>query len=141
VTTSQLAAMALAVGGGLLYHLSQKSVPTGAGPLAILFHAYLIAAVLCLGLALLTADTPQRRELLHPHGISFALGLAVLIIEAGILFVYRSGWPIGRAALVMSVLITALLLPVGFFVYQERISSAQLAGLVLCLVGLGLLCR
>jgi len=139
MTFNQVAAMALAVAGGVAYHLAQKGVPRDAGPLVVLFHAYLIAAGLAL--ILLIAGGQWRALAARPLPISVALGAAVLAIEVGVLLVYRSGWPVGRAALVNSVLVTAVLLPVGFVAFHEELTPGKLAGLAVCLVGLAMVCR
>jgi drug/metabolite transporter (DMT)-like permease len=139
VTTPQLAFMAVAVLGGVLYHLAQKAVPAGANPFAVLFHAYVAAALLCLAAVAATAPRELRETLTRPSGIALVIGVAVLLIEAGFLFAYRSGWPVGRAALVQSLLMSVILLPVGYFLYQEEVSAARLAGAALCLVGMALL--
>lgn len=141
MTTFQLASMGLAVAGAVSYHLSQKSVPKDAGPLAVLFHAYLIAAALCLLLVLLAGGEQGRAELLRPRPVSLALGVCVLAIEVGVLLVYRSGWPVGRAALVSTLFATAVLLPVGYWFFGETLPPLKVAGLAACLAGAALLCR
>jgi drug/metabolite transporter (DMT)-like permease len=140
MTKFQLATMMLAVAGAVSYHLSQKSVPKDAGPLAVLFHAYLVAAALCLVLVLFAAGEQGRAELLRPRPISLALGVCVLMIEVGVLLVYRSGWPVGRAALISTLLATVALLPVGYWYFGETLPPLKVAGLVACLVGTILLC-
>lgn len=131
--------MALAVAGGVAYHLAQKGVPKDAGPLVVLFHAYLVAAGLAL--ILLIAGGQGRALAARPLPISVALGVAVLAIEVGVLLVYRSGWPVSHAALVNSVLVTAILLPVGYLGYHEALTAGKIAGLVVCLLGLVMVCR
>jgi drug/metabolite transporter (DMT)-like permease len=140
MTKFQLATMSLAVVGAVSYHLSQKSVPKDAGPLVVLFHAYLVASALCLVVVLLTAGAPGRAELLRPHPISLALGVGVLMIEVGVLLMYRSGWPVGRAALISTLLATVVLLPIGYWFFGETLPPLKVAGLVTCLAGTILLC-
>lgn len=141
MTKFQLTSMALAVVGAVSYHLSQKSVPKDAGPLVILFHAYLVASALCLVIVLFTAGDPGRTELLRPRPISLALGACVLAIEVGVLLIYRSGWPVGRAALISTLLATLALLPIGYWFFDETVPPLKVAGLVMCLAGTVLLCR
>lgn len=141
MTKFQLTSMALAVVGAVSYHLSQKSVPKDAGPLVILFHAYLVASALCLVVVLFTAGELRRAELLRPRPISLALGACVLAIEVGVLLIYRSGWPVGRAALISTLLATLALLPFGYWFFDETVPPLKVAGLVMCLAGTALLCR
>ncbi|MFO0877617.1 MAG: EamA family transporter [Gemmataceae bacterium] len=140
MTKFQLLTMMLAVAGAVSYHLSQKSVPKDAGPLVVLLHAYLVGAALCLLLVLLTSGEQERGELLRPRLISLALGMGVLMIEVGVLLMYRSGWPVGRAALISTLLATAVLLPVGYGFFGESLPPLKVAGLLVCLVGMLLLC-
>lgn len=140
MTKFQLASMGLAVAGAVSYHLSQKSVPKDAGPLVVLFHAYLVASALCLVVVLFTAGEQGRSELLGPRPVSLALGVCVLAIEVGVLLIYRSGWPVGRAALINTLFATAALLPVGYWLFGETLPPLKVAGLAVCVVGVVLLC-
>lgn len=140
MTKFQLATMILAVVGAFSYHLSQKSVPKDAGPLVVLLHAYLVASALCLVIVLFTAGEQGRAELLRPRPISLALGVCVLMIEVGVLLMYRSGWPVGRAALISTLLATVVLLPAGYWFFDETLPLLKVAGLAACLVGTILLC-
>jgi drug/metabolite transporter (DMT)-like permease len=138
MTTSQLAFMLLAVLGGLLYHLAQKAVPEDTNPFTVLFHAYFAAGLLCLAVIACTTPKELRGTLARPSSVSLLLGIAVLVIEAGFLLVYRSGWPVGWAALVQSLLITVILLPVGYFWFKEDVSVVRLVGVAMCLGGMAL---
>jgi drug/metabolite transporter (DMT)-like permease len=140
MTKLQLATMILAVVGAASYHLAQKSVPKDAGPLVVLFHAYLAAAALCLAIVLFNAGEQARAELLRPRPISLSLGMCVLAIEVGVLLMYRSGWPVGRAALIGNLLATAVLLPIGYWFFGETLPPLKIAGLAACLAGAILLC-
>jgi drug/metabolite transporter (DMT)-like permease len=141
LTTDQLAFMALAVAGGLLYHLVQKVVPAGANPFTVLFHAYLAATLLSLAVVAWIDPKELRAAFARPSAVSVLLGVAVFGIEAGFLLAYRSGWPVGWAALVQSLLLTLVLLPIGYLVFREDVSLVRLAGVALCLAGMALLIK
>jgi drug/metabolite transporter (DMT)-like permease len=141
VNTSQWAFMALAVVGALFYHVSTKSAPADRHPFTILFHAYLTAGLLCLAILACTAPKELRAAIARPPVVSLQIGVAVLLIEAGFLLAYRSGWPVGWAALIQSMLLTVLLLPIGYYLYREEVSVARLAGVVLCLGGMALILK
>jgi drug/metabolite transporter (DMT)-like permease len=133
--------MALAVVGALVYHLAQKAVPIGANPFVVLFHAYVAAGLLCLALAAGISTTELRAAVARPSLVAVVIGVAVFGIEAGFLFAYRSGWPIGWAALVQSLVLTVVLLPIGYFVYQENVTPTRLLGVAMCLAGMALVMR
>ncbi len=140
MTGFQLAAMTLAVIGNVAYHLSQKSVPKDANPLIVLFHAYLVASGLCLVMVLGSMGSAGFTQLFRARSISLLLGVGVLTIEVGILLMYRSGWPVGKSALINTLLVTMILLPVGMWFFGETIPPIKLAGLVVCLIGTIMLC-
>jgi len=133
--------MALAVVGGLAYHLAQKAVPPAANPFVVLFQAYVAAAVLCLGAIAWTGPQGLRAAVDLPPAVAVLLGVAVFGIEAGFLMAYRSGWPVGWAALVQSLVLTVALLPIGYFAFREDVSPARLAGIALCLAGMALVLK
>ena len=68
---------------------------------------------------------------------SYVLGLSIVGIEVGYVFLYRSGWKVSNGALTSSMCLSLALLVIGFLVYREHISIKQLAGILVC--GLGLL--
>ncbi len=141
MTASQLAFMGLAVAGGLVYHLAQKAVPADANPFVVLFHAYLAAGLLCLAAVAVSAPAEARGTLARPSAVAVLIGVAVFGIEAGFLLAYRSGWPVAWAALVQSLLLTVVLLPVGYFAFAEDVSPVRLVGVALCLTGMALVLK
>src|SRR5262249_2776481 len=102
--------------------------------------AYLIASALCMVIVLFTGGEEGRAELLRPRSVSLGLGVCVLMIEVGVLLMYRSGWPVGRAALIGTLLATRVLRPLAYWIFSETLPLVKVAGLVTCLVGTILLC-
>ncbi len=132
--------LALTVVGTLLYHLAQKTMPRAVNPFALLAVAFATALALCLLLLLFVERAPLRSM----HGLnwsSLALGFSVVMIEAGYLVAYRSGWKLNRAALISNVAVAILLIPLGTALFQEDVSLRMMAGAVLCISGLILLVR
>ncbi len=127
----------IAIGGGALYHLAQKSIPKDANPLAALFIAYLtsVAAVL-LCLLLFPADKSFVASLKKAHWAMFAVGIGAAAIEIGFLLAYRSGWNISTAGLIVNITIALLLIPVGLVLFKEQLSTWNVVGIVLCILGL-----
>lgn len=133
----------LTITGAVLYHLSSKSVPRTAHPLATIVVAYLIAIAACV---LVAAVWPQEAgmRLASARGLGWSvagIGLGAAMIEVGFLVAYRAGWPLNAASLFVNVTAALLLVPVGFALFAERVSVARGAGIALCLVGLFLLSR
>ena len=49
---------------------------------------------------------------------------------------YRAGWKISVASLVMNIALACVLLAVGLLVYHETVSLRQGLGVLVCLVGI-----
>ena len=132
----------MAVTGGVLYHVSQKSIPKQVSPFAAIIIAYAIGILCCL-LALILI--PGRRPLLESwQGANWAVwlvGISAAIIEISILLAYRAGWNISITSVVVNISVALVLLPVGLFVFRERVSWPNAVGIVFCLMGLYLLSR
>jgi uncharacterized membrane protein len=133
---------AVAVGGTLLYHLAQRSVPKDINPFIATIIAYLVGIVLCAVCAFaLPSSRPLRDSLSETNWAVFALGLAAAAIELGFLLAYRAGWKISLAAVAVNIAVTLLLIPIGLLVFKDQLSVRNIAGLVLCLLGLILVAK
>ena len=132
----------LAVGGGVLYHLAQKSIPRGMNPFYATIIAYLIGIVLC---AICGLVYPGGKSLVDSAKESnwavLALGFGVAAIELGFLLAYRAGWRIGIATIAANVAITVVLIPVGIVVFKDQLSLRNVVGLAFCILGLILVVR
>ena len=133
----------LAVFGGVLYHVAQKSVPKQVSPLAAIMVAYAIG-VLCCFLAMLFIS--RERPLLESSVAAvnwpvWLVGISATVIEVSILLAYRAGWNISVTSVIVNISVAIVLLPIGLAIFRERISSANAVGVVLCLFGLYMLSR
>jgi drug/metabolite transporter (DMT)-like permease len=126
--------------GGLTYHVAQKTMPTDVSPLILLAAAFAIALTLCV-LSIPWMEPASLRLRRSFNWSSLALGVSVVMIEAGYLIAYRSGWKLNRAALTSNVAVAILLIPLGTVLFQERVSLRMLVGTALCISGLVLLVR
>jgi len=128
----------LIVGSNCFYNICTKSMPKGANTFGALTITYLAAGVLS---AVLFAASVKPSAYVHELGkanwTSYVLGLSIVGIEVGYVFLYRSGWKVSNGALTSSMCLSLALLVIGFLVYREHISIKQLAGILVC--GLGLL--
>jgi drug/metabolite transporter (DMT)-like permease len=134
--------VAVAIGGNVLYHVAQKSIPSGAPPLLSLLVTYAVAFV---ATALLLPLAPEKLKLRDGlsslNWASIGVGVSIVAVELGVLLAYRAGWRMSVASLTVSSALALVLVPVGVTVYRERLSPANVAGLVLCLAGLVLVAR
>ncbi len=133
-------AILVAVLSSVLYHIFIKMIPAGASPLLGLGIAYVVSAGVCF--ALLPLFPPADGFAAGIRALNWttpALAVAIVGIEAGYLLAYRAGWDISLGALVGNVIVAIVLLPVGRWLFSERLSLSQAAGVVLCIAGLLLL--
>ncbi|HZS06092.1 MAG TPA: hypothetical protein VFD58_14730 [Blastocatellia bacterium] len=132
----------LTIGGGVIYHLSSKSVPKTLDPLLAIIAAYLTALVACLSALLLF---PVRDSVADSvRGINWAvpgIGIGAAAIEFGFLLSYRAGWQLNVTSIIVTVAVAVVLIPVGFAFLKERLSGWNVLGIVFCLVGLVLISR
>lgn len=130
----------MAVTGGVLYHVSQKSVPKQVSAFAAIIIAYAIGILCCL-LALIFV--PRERPLLESwQGANWAvwlLGIGAAIIEISYLLAYRDGWNISITSVVVNISVALVLLPTGLLVFREHLSVPNAVGIACCLIGLYLL--
>jgi multidrug transporter EmrE-like cation transporter len=55
------------------------------------------------------------------------------------LLVYRAGWNIGIAAVLVNVVASLILVPVAIFLFKEKLSLINIVGILVCLTGLVML--
>ena len=133
---------AVAVGGSLLYHLSQRSIPKGANPFHATVIAYAVGAILCAVCARLYPGGRSFVETLKTANWAvFAVGFAVVAIELGFLLAYRAGWRVSVAAVSVNVAVTVLLVPAGLLLFKDELTPRHLLGLALCILGLILVAK
>lgn len=130
----------LAILSSALYHFAAKSTPANVNFPVSLSVTYLAA----LGLVLLTAIfLPPKAgllaELRQLNWASFLLAVAIVGIEFGFLLVYRSGWNLGIAAVLVNVVASLILVPAAIFLFKDRLNWVNIAGILVCLAGLVML--
>jgi multidrug transporter EmrE-like cation transporter len=137
--TSTIVAVLLAVGGGVLYHVSAKSVPKDLAPALVLVVAYSTALALSgtAHLWLTSHEGAVTSRLLHPAVLGLGAGAAM--IELGYVLTYRAAWPVSVASVVVNGMVAAVLVLVGLIVFEERLSLVRFTGMLRCLGGVWLL--
>jgi uncharacterized membrane protein len=136
------ATLALTIGGNVLYHLAQKSIPAGVHPLVSIMASYVTAFVLSIaGLVMFPLRDPIAVEVRRLNWASIALGLSIVAVELGFLLAYRVGWRISLASVTSNTAVALILLPTSLFVFREHLSLTNGIGLLLCVVGLLLVTR
>ena len=127
----------IAVGGMLLYHLSQKSIPKEMNPFHATAIAYLMGIVVCAVLGFTySADRSIVNSLKTSNWAVLGMGVGAAVIEVGFMLAYRMGWRISLTAVATNVAATVVLIPIGLFVFREHLSMRNILGIIFCVLGL-----
>jgi drug/metabolite transporter (DMT)-like permease len=127
----------LAICSSTLYHFTAKSTPADVNFTISLLVTYAIAfAVTLLTFFFFPAKNGILSEVRQLNWASIALAVAIVGIEFGFLLIYRSGWHLGIAAVLVNVTASLILVPVAIFVFKDKISWMNIAGIFVCFAGL-----
>ena len=132
--------IALIVLSNVFYHLCSKSTPQSISPFASLTVTYLVAAAASAGMFFtLDRGASLMREYQKLNWSSFVLGLAIVGLEVGTIYMYKAGWEISVGQLIYSSILAIILIFVGALLYGEAITGTKVAGILVCMVGLYLI--
>ena len=132
----------MAIGGGVLYHISQKAVPKEVSPFAAIIIAYSVGILLCI--IAIIADPSGRNfttSLKSSNWAVIGIGIGATVIEVGFLLAYRAGWNINSASVICNIAVALILIPIGLLAFKEHLSLRSAAGIGCCLVGFYLLSK
>jgi drug/metabolite transporter (DMT)-like permease len=129
--------IALAVCSSAFYHFVAKSTPSNVNFTVSLLVTYAVAFVVTLvGFFFFPVENGIKTELTKLNWASIGLAVAIVGIEYGFLLTYRAGWNLGIAAVLVNVVASLILLPVAIFLFKDKISWVNIAGILVCFVGL-----
>lgn len=132
--------IALIVLSNVFYNISSKETPTGIDPFASLTVTYLVGAALSLVLYLaLNRGGNLIDEYKSINWSSLVLGVTVVGLEAGSIYMYKAGWHVGSGQIVHSILLAVCLVVIGVIVYREPVTFTKIAGVLICMFGLFLI--
>lgn len=130
----------LAICSSALYHFSQKQIPAGVNPIVSVIVTYIISLVICFGLLYFVWPSGGLWGAVKQlNWASYVLAFSLIGLEVGFLLVYRSGWNIGLASVLVNVVASLILIPLALFVFKDKLSWVNIAGILVCLVGLVML--
>jgi drug/metabolite transporter (DMT)-like permease len=114
-------------------------------PMVSLMITYLAAGSLTLFLFFLMPqiftidkklDITLMGQIKQANWAPYLLGFVIVGLELGNILMYRVGWNISLGSLVSNISLAVILLAIGIFFYKEVISTSQVFGIGLCIVGL-----
>ena len=134
--------IALALLSDIVYQIAAKSTPQDLNPFASLTITYLIGAAIS---AIIFFAMTKGGNLFHEWGQAnwtmVVLGLAIVGLEAGAIYMYRVGWNVNTGYIVKACFMAVGLLLVGYLLYKEQITVSKVTGIAVCLIGLFLINR
>jgi multidrug transporter EmrE-like cation transporter len=140
----QLAWLSVAIAATVAYHLVLKLTPSTVNPLLSLLVTYLVVSLLFAAALLIApgaAGFEWRNEARQLNWTALALAGAIVALDLGFVYLYRSGFPVSLGALVTQSAAVLVLLVIGVLVFREKLTLANGLGLALCLAGLWLVNR
>ncbi|MGI6049575.1 MAG: EamA family transporter [Acetivibrionales bacterium] len=130
----------LIVLSNIFYNICSKETPSSINPFAALTVTYTIGAVVSIVLYFaLNKGGNLIQEYKNINWSSFVLGLAIVGLEAGSIYMYKAGWNIGSGQIVHSILLAICLVIIGVVFYRESITATKIAGILICMFGLYLI--
>ena len=129
----------LIVASNCVYQICAKSVPEAANAFGSVTVTYLVGALIT-GAVFLASVKPANAlaELGKLNWSSPTLGLAIVGLEVGTVFMYRAGWRVSVGSTVANISLAVVLLFVGYLLFHEHITARQLVGVAVCALGLWL---
>ena len=131
----------LIIVSNLVYQSCSRCASKGVQPFAALTIVYCIAAMSSFLLFLILGRggesfTASLRSL---NWANYLLGLAIIGLEGGFLYLYRSGWNVSVGPICSYCGVAIGLLILGALCFHEHVSLRQVVGTLLCLGGIALI--
>lgn len=132
--------IALAVFSDIFYQICSKSTPETLNPFASLTITYMVgAAFSAIIFFIMSGGGNLISAWKEVNWTTFVLGLAIVGLEVGSIYMYRVGWNINTGYIVKSLILAIALILVGYFIYKEQFTVTKAAGIAVCLLGLYLI--
>ncbi|MBQ7155267.1 MAG: hypothetical protein IJR85_06925 [Synergistaceae bacterium] len=121
----------------VFYNICTKSIPQDSDSFGTLIITYIAGGVIAY--VLFCVHSGSINPFSSFNMPSLVLGLAIVGLEAGYVYLYRAGWKVSMGSLTANICLAVVLLFVGGMVYRENISLRQIIGAVVCMIGLYLM--
>ncbi len=127
----------IAIISTVMYHVFQNSISSSANPVISLIATYITALVLS-GILYFVypRETSIGESFKELNWASYGLGFAIVTLEVAFLLVYRTGWNIAVAALLVNVVAAILLVLLGYVLYSEKITLINFLGIIISVIGI-----
>ena len=119
------------------YNVATKSIPSELDAFGTLIITYIAGGIVAFILFFTHSGSLNFAQ--NFNWPSVILGLAIVGLEAGYVYLFRAGWEISKGSLFANTALAIVLIIVGKIIYHENISLRQIIGAVICLCGLYLI--
>ena len=121
----------------ILYHNATKNTPKNVNSFLSLSVTYIIGAFISLLIYFFTRKSINFLLDLHKlNWTSYFLGVSIVGLEVGYIYMYRSGWQISKGSLLVNILVAVVLIILGILLYKESLNLKNWIGIVLCILGI-----
>jgi multidrug transporter EmrE-like cation transporter len=136
----QMIWLGVAIAGTVGYHLVLKLTPAGANPFLSLAITFAIGSLAYIGIFAATPGTASLRgELAQLNWTTVALAAVVVCLDLSFMMLYRTGFEVSLGQLITQSGAALLLLLLGVAFFADKLSLANIGGILLCVVGLWLI--
>ena len=129
--------IALVVLSNIVYQICAKSIPGSVSPFSSMTVTYLVGAAFSTAMYFIMDKNHNIvKELGQMNWAPYALGIVIVGLEVGFIYVYKAGWQVSMASIVQSSFLAIALVIVGALLYHEALTWNKLVGIGFCMVGL-----
>lgn len=119
------------------YHIASKGTSPAINVFASLTGTYAVALVMCIAMFIITGhDISILQEFSKATWATYVLAIGIVGLEAGFIYMYKSGWDISIGSLVCNIGLAVCLIIIGVLFYKEVLTLKKVAGILLCIAGL-----
>lgn len=129
----------IAILATVAYHFFVKKIPSGINPIVSVIGIYAVVLVVSVAILPFVIEKGTLIENFRQlNWIQVVLAVVVLGMEMGFLLMYRYGWSLSVGNVVTGVVINIVLMAIGVLFLRERLSTLNIAGLLMCITGVAM---
>jgi drug/metabolite transporter (DMT)-like permease len=130
--------ISLVIISNIFYSFFQSIIPNNANPAIAMCCMYIAGGLVAL--IFYIKNNNKFRIKRHHFWTRIALfALVNMLTDLGFLLAFRTGWELGTFNVIANISILIILAVVGIFLYKERLSTMNIFGIIIGIIGLYLL--
>lgn len=126
----------------VLYHISQKSIPVELNPIISATVSLLIALVISIIiLPIFITSHEMHSSIRNFNWANLLSGISASGVIISHVLYYRSGWSLSTGTLFSYVTVCIILIPIGIFIFREKMNFYNIIGIIISFIGLYLITK